>query len=63
MSAGRTDTGSAVVERALALSRADGCVVLVEESSSANLRWAGEPYRSDPSRSSVANDVPAYAAS
>ena len=29
-----------VVERALALSRADGCVVLVEESSSANLRWA-----------------------
>ena len=33
--------GSDVVERALALSRADGCVVLVEESSSANLRWAG----------------------
>jgi predicted Zn-dependent protease len=29
-----------VVERALALSRADGCVVVVEESSSANLRWA-----------------------
>ena len=33
--------GSEVVERALALSSADGCVVLVEESSSANLRWAG----------------------
>jgi predicted Zn-dependent protease len=31
---------SEVVERALALSRADGCVVLVEESRSANLRWA-----------------------
>ncbi len=37
-SAGR---GSVVVEQALALSRADGCIVLVEESSSANLRWAG----------------------
>ncbi|MBW1603675.1 TldD/PmbA family protein [Streptomyces sp. JJ66] len=30
-----------IVERALALSRADGCVVIAEESSSANLRWAG----------------------
>ncbi|MCX2971301.1 MULTISPECIES: metallopeptidase TldD-related protein [Streptomyces] len=30
-----------IVERALALSRADGCVVLAEEQSSANLRWAG----------------------
>lgn len=29
-----------VVEQALALSRADGCVVLVQESSSTNLRWA-----------------------
>ena len=29
-----------VVERALALSRADGCVVVVQESSTANLRWA-----------------------
>lgn len=29
------------VERALALSRADGCVVLADEESSANLRWAG----------------------
>ncbi|MFW6689614.1 metallopeptidase TldD-related protein [Streptomyces sp. MAR4 CNX-425] len=29
------------VERALALSRADGCVVIAEEESSANLRWAG----------------------
>ena len=32
---------SDVVEQALAMSRADGCVVLVRESSSANLRWAG----------------------
>ncbi|MEE1930633.1 metallopeptidase TldD-related protein [Streptomyces sp. TRM 70351] len=30
-----------IVERALALSRADGCVVIAEETSSANLRWAG----------------------
>ncbi|NUU23225.1 MAG: TldD/PmbA family protein [Streptomycetaceae bacterium] len=30
-----------VVERALELSRADGCVVLVRETSTANLRWAG----------------------
>jgi len=29
------------VERALSLSKADGCVVLADESSSANLRWAG----------------------
>ena len=29
-----------VVERALALSRADGCIVIVSESSSVNLRWA-----------------------
>jgi len=29
-----------VVERALALSRSDGCIVLAEESSTANLRWA-----------------------
>ena len=29
-----------VVEQALALSRAEGCVVLVQESSSTNLRWA-----------------------
>ena len=32
---------SDIVEQALALSRADGCIVVVEESSSANLRWAG----------------------
>ncbi|MDA0564509.1 TldD/PmbA family protein [Streptomonospora sp. S1-112] len=31
----------AVVERALELARADECMVLVEETSSANLRWAG----------------------
>ncbi|MFC7221445.1 metallopeptidase TldD-related protein [Streptomyces polyrhachis] len=30
-----------VVERALELSRADGCVVIADEQSSANLRWAG----------------------
>ena len=29
------------VERALGLSKAEGCVVLVEESSDANIRWAG----------------------
>jgi hypothetical protein len=29
-----------IVERALALSRADGCVVIADEESSANLRWA-----------------------
>ena len=29
-----------VVERALALSRADGCIVIASESSSVNLRWA-----------------------
>ncbi|WP_151479750.1 metallopeptidase TldD-related protein [Streptomyces albicerus] len=30
-----------VVERALELSRADGCVVIADEHSTANLRWAG----------------------
>ncbi|MCI0384629.1 metallopeptidase TldD-related protein [Streptomyces sp. CNQ085] len=30
-----------LVERALALSRADGCVVIADEESTANLRWAG----------------------
>jgi predicted Zn-dependent protease len=30
-----------IVERALELSRADGCVVIADETSSANLRWAG----------------------
>ncbi|WEH32761.1 metallopeptidase TldD-related protein [Streptomyces sp. AM 4-1-1] len=30
-----------IVERALELSTADGCVVIAEENSSANLRWAG----------------------
>ncbi|MGA4542370.1 metallopeptidase TldD-related protein [Uniformispora flossi] len=30
-----------LVERALELSRADGCVVIAEETSTANLRWAG----------------------
>ena len=30
-----------LVERALSLSSSDGCVVIAEESSSTNLRWAG----------------------
>ncbi|GLF98709.1 metallopeptidase TldD-related protein [Streptomyces yaizuensis] len=30
-----------IVERALGLSKADGCVVIADEHSSANLRWAG----------------------
>ncbi|MZE81687.1 TldD/PmbA family protein, partial [Streptomyces sp. SID5475] len=30
-----------IVERALELSRADGCVVIADEHSGANLRWAG----------------------
>ncbi|MFD3629475.1 metallopeptidase TldD-related protein [Streptomyces sp. NPDC058698] len=30
-----------IVERALELSRADGCVVIADEESTANLRWAG----------------------
>ncbi|PWS52753.1 peptidase, partial [Streptomyces sp. FT05W] len=30
-----------IVERALSLSTADGCVVIADENSSANLRWAG----------------------
>ncbi|WP_131102379.1 metallopeptidase TldD-related protein [Streptomonospora litoralis] len=34
-------TPQAVVERALELARADGCMVLVEETATANLRWAG----------------------
>ncbi|MCO5974355.1 metallopeptidase TldD-related protein [Actinoallomurus soli] len=34
-------TPQETVERALALSRTDGCVVIAEESSGTNLRWAG----------------------
>ncbi|GAA2885218.1 metallopeptidase TldD-related protein [Streptomyces mexicanus] len=37
----RTSKPHEVVERALALSRADGCVVIADEHSTANLRWAG----------------------
>ncbi|MFD3735420.1 metallopeptidase TldD-related protein [Streptomyces sp. NPDC058632] len=37
----RTSKPYEIVERALALSRADGCVVIADERSSANLRWAG----------------------
>ena len=29
------------VERALAAARSDGCIVIAEETSAANLRWAG----------------------
>ncbi|KUJ68904.1 peptidase [Streptomyces albus subsp. albus] len=37
----RTHKPHEIVERALELSRADGCVVIADESSTANLRWAG----------------------
>ncbi|MEV8564003.1 metallopeptidase TldD-related protein [Streptomyces sp. NPDC051322] len=37
----RTTKPHEIVERALALSTADGCVVIADEESSANLRWAG----------------------
>ncbi|WP_432747380.1 metallopeptidase TldD-related protein [Streptomyces sp. JH002] len=38
---GKNSRPHEIVERALGLSRADGLVVLAEENSSANLRWAG----------------------
>ncbi|WP_030618965.1 metallopeptidase TldD-related protein [Streptomyces sclerotialus] len=37
----RTNAPHEIVERALALSRADGCVVIADETTTANLRWAG----------------------
>ncbi|MBT2395054.1 metallopeptidase TldD-related protein [Streptomyces sp. ISL-100] len=37
----RTAKPYEIVERALELSTADGCVVIADENSSANLRWAG----------------------
>lgn len=37
----RTTKPHEIVERALELSRADGCVVIADETSSADLRWAG----------------------
>ncbi|MGA5515366.1 metallopeptidase TldD-related protein [Streptomyces pseudogriseolus] len=37
----RTTKPHEIVERALELSRSDGCVVIADEHSSANLRWAG----------------------
>ncbi|GAB2962045.1 metallopeptidase TldD-related protein [Streptomyces pseudoechinosporeus] len=37
----RTNKPHEVVERALELSRADSCVVIADEHSTANLRWAG----------------------
>ncbi|MEV6122405.1 metallopeptidase TldD-related protein [Streptomyces sp. NPDC052077] len=39
--AGAADAPHETVERALELSRADGCVVIAEERSDVNLRWAG----------------------
>ncbi|MEU7136969.1 metallopeptidase TldD-related protein [Streptomyces sp. NPDC046261] len=41
MSARRSNKPHEIVERALELSRADGCVVIAGEHSTANLRWAG----------------------
>ncbi len=41
---------STVVERALALSTADGCVVIVEESTTVNLRWATNTLTTNGSR-------------
>ncbi|WP_328846554.1 metallopeptidase TldD-related protein [Streptomyces sp. NBC_00258] len=37
----RTNKPHEIVERALELSRADGCIVIADEQSTANLRWAG----------------------
>ncbi|MCC5479366.1 metallopeptidase TldD-related protein [Streptomyces sp. NPDC059680] len=37
----RTNKPHEIVEQALAMSRADGCVVIADEHSTANLRWAG----------------------
>ena len=37
----RTSAPHEIVERALELSRADGTIVIADEESSANLRWAG----------------------
>ncbi|MFE5011580.1 metallopeptidase TldD-related protein [Streptomyces sp. NPDC056637] len=37
----RTNKPHEIVERALELSTADGCVVIADEQSTANLRWAG----------------------
>ncbi|MFI6351545.1 metallopeptidase TldD-related protein [Streptomyces sp. NPDC050743] len=37
----RTNKPHEIVEQALALCRADGCVVIADEHSTANLRWAG----------------------
>jgi predicted Zn-dependent protease len=41
---------SEIVERALALSKADGCVVLLQESSTVNLRWATNTLTTNGSR-------------
>ncbi|MFD9358207.1 metallopeptidase TldD-related protein [Streptomyces sp. NPDC060031] len=41
MSTSRTTKPHEIVERALELSTADGCVVIADEESTANLRWAG----------------------
>ncbi len=39
--AGSVPRAQETVERALSLSKADGCIVLANESTNANLRWAG----------------------
>jgi predicted Zn-dependent protease len=41
MNVNSTNKPHEIVERALELSRADGCVVIADEQSTANLRWAG----------------------
>ncbi|MGS2587175.1 metallopeptidase TldD-related protein [Streptomyces hebeiensis] len=41
MATSRISKPHEIVERALSLSTADGCVVVADEQSSANLRWAG----------------------
>ncbi|MFD7290410.1 metallopeptidase TldD-related protein [Streptomyces sp. NPDC059863] len=41
MTSSRISKPHEIVERALELSTADGCVVIADEQSSANLRWAG----------------------
>ncbi|MGF1426279.1 metallopeptidase TldD-related protein [Kitasatospora sp. LaBMicrA B282] len=43
--AGQQNSPHELVERALELSRADGCVALVEEETTANLRWAAPDKR------------------
>ncbi|MEV4081304.1 hypothetical protein AB0J43_13590 [Nonomuraea fuscirosea] len=46
-----------MVERALRLSRNDGCVVLVDEESTANLRFAGNTLTTNGLRCSAGRSV------